>query len=73
MAGLPSEIETDGEEAKRFDLLLLKLELALLRSQPDFERLPDQVKDIADLLEEKQTIPMVREQLALIQDVQTDE
>ena len=38
-----------------------------------FARLRDQVKEIAGLLEEKATIPMVREQMPLIQDVQTDE
>jgi type I restriction enzyme R subunit len=73
VAGLPSEIEGDHEEAKRFDLLLLKLELALLRSEPSFERLRDQVKEIAGLLEEKASIPMVRDQLPLIHDVQSDE
>ena len=31
------------------------------------------MKEIAGLLEEKSAIPMVREQMALIQDVQTDE
>ena len=31
------------------------------------------MKEIAGLLEEKDAIPMVREQMALIQDVQTDE
>ncbi len=73
VAGLPSEQEAEPEEAKRFDLLVLNLQLALLRSEPAFERLRDQVKAIADLLEEKSAIPMVREQMALIQDVQTDE
>jgi type I restriction enzyme R subunit len=73
VAGLPSELEAEAEEAKRFDLLLLKLQLARLRSEPGFERLRDQVKEIASLLEEKEAIPMVREQMALIQDVQTDE
>ena len=52
---------------------MLNLQLALLRAEPGFERLRDQVKAIAGLLEEKSTIPMVREQMALIQDVQTDE
>jgi type I restriction enzyme R subunit len=47
--------------------------LARLRSEPGFERLRDQVKAIAGLLEEKVAIPMVREQMPLIQDVQTDE
>jgi type I restriction enzyme R subunit len=73
VAGLPSQIEAEAEEAKRFDLLALNLQLALLRSEPAFERLRDQVKAIAGLLEEKSTIPMVRDQMPLIQDVQTDE
>ncbi len=73
VAGLPSELEPEAEEAKRFDLLLLNIQLALLRSEPSYERLSNQVKDIAGLLEEKSAIPMVREQMLLIQDVQTDE
>lgn len=73
VAGLPSELDPEAEEAKRFDLLILNLQLALLRSEPAFERLRDQVKAIAGLLEEKSAIPMVREQMPLIQDVQTDE
>jgi len=73
VAGLPSEQETEDEEAKRFDLLMLNLQLAVLRSEPAFNRLRDQVKAIAGLLEEKSSIPMVREQMPLIQDLQTDE
>jgi len=73
VAGLPSELDPEGEEAKRFDLLVLSLQLAMLRSEPGFLRLRDQVKAIAGLLEEKSAIPMVREQMALIQDVQTEE
>ena len=63
----------ESEEAKRFDLLILRLQLARLRLEPGFERLRDQVKAIAGLLEEKSAIPMVRDQMALIHDVQTDE
>jgi type I restriction enzyme R subunit len=73
VAGLPSELEAEAEEAKRFDLLMLNLQLALLRVEPGFERLRDQVKAIAGLLEEKSSIPMVRDQMPLIQDVQIDE
>jgi len=73
VAGLPSELESESEEAKRFDLLVLNLQLTLLRSKPAFARLRDEVKAIAGLLEEKSAIPMVREQMALIQDLQTDE
>ena len=73
VAGLPSELDPENEDAKRFDLLALSLQRTLLRSEPEFERLRDRVKKIAGLLEEKDAIPMVREQMALIQDVQTDE
>jgi type I restriction enzyme R subunit len=73
VAGLPSEREAEEEEAKRFDLLILNLQLAVLRDEPSFSRLRDQVKAIAGLLEDKASIPMVREQLVLIQDLQTEE
>jgi type I restriction enzyme R subunit len=73
VAGLPSELDPENEEAKRFDLLALNLQLTVLRHEPGFARLRDRVKEIAGLLEEKAGIPMVRDQMALIQDVQTDE
>src|SRR5439155_24189322 len=73
VAGLPSELPADEEAAKRFDVLLLGLQLCVLRHEPGFERLRDRVKEIAGLLEEKSTIPMVREQMELIEDVQSDE
>jgi type I restriction enzyme, R subunit len=73
VAGLPTELEAEDEEAKRFDLLMLNLQLAVLRVEPAFKRLSDQVKAIAGLLEEKSSIPMVHEQMPLIQDIQTDE
>ena len=73
VAGLPSEIDPEGEEAKRFDLLVLNLQLAVLRIEPAFARLRDQVRAIAGLLEEKSAIPMIAQHMPLIQDVQTDE
>lgn len=73
VAGLPTELDPEKEEAKRFDLLALSLQLALLRAEPGFPRLRDRVKEIAGPLEEKRATPMVRGQMALIQDVQRDE
>lgn len=73
VAGLPTELPSEDEEAKRFDLLLLRLQLAVLHVEPAFERLRDQVKSIAGLLEEKATIPMVKAQMALIDEIQSDE
>ncbi len=72
VAGLPTQMERESEEAKRFDLLLLNLQLALLKSEPAYERLRDQVIAIAGLLEEKSSIPMVDKQMTYIQDVQTE-
>jgi type I restriction enzyme R subunit len=72
VAGLPSELVDEDEEAKRFDLLMLRLQLALLRVDSNFERWRDQVRAIAGLLEEKSSIPMVREQIPLIQEIQSD-
>ncbi|HET6912346.1 MAG TPA: DEAD/DEAH box helicase family protein [Rhodanobacteraceae bacterium] len=73
VAGLPTELDPENEEAKRFDLLSLSLQLALLRGEPGFQRMRDRIKEIAALLEEKDAIPLVREQMPLIQALQTDE
>ena len=73
VAGLPVELAVEDEEIKRFDLLLLRLQLALLHADPGYVRLCAQMRSIAGLLEEKADIPLVREQLALIQDLQTEE
>ena len=73
IAGLPAQIEPEAEEIRRFDTLILKLQLAILRSHSSFTRLRDQVKAIANLLEQKSSIPLVQAQLELIQDIQTDE
>jgi type I restriction enzyme R subunit len=70
VAGLPAEREAEPEETKRFDLLMLRLQLALLRQRPEFMKLRDQVRNIADLLAEKPNIPMIAAQMELIQEVQ---
>jgi len=73
VADLPTQLERESEESKRFDLLVLNLQLSLLNKEPSFERLREQVVKIAGLLEDKHTIPLVSRQMAYIQDVQTDE
>jgi type I restriction enzyme R subunit len=73
VAGLPSELVDDDQEAKQFDLLMLRLQLAILRHEPSYERLRKQVVEIAGLLEEKANIPMVQQQLEVIQEIQTDD
>jgi type I restriction enzyme R subunit len=73
VAGLPSELDPDDESAKRFDLIMLKLQLAILNKEPAFERLRDGVREIASGLEEKRAIPMINAQMELILELQTDE
>ena len=72
LAGLPTEIEDPDIEARQFDYLMLRLQLALLRAEPAFIRLQQTVRDLAALLSGKESIPMVREQMALILEVQTE-
>ena len=71
IAGLPSEIETDDIESRLFDLRALKMQLALAEGDTGtFERHRQRVVEIAMLLEEKSTIPVVAAQLAYLASVQ---
>ena len=72
LAGLPAELPQEDESAKRFDLLMLNLQLALLEKSGSFERYRNKVMEIAARLEGKGTIPMVAQQMALILDLQTE-
>lgn len=74
VAGLPSPLQEDKEEAKRFDLICLRLQLARLQEDAaTFERLRTQIIGIAEALESQSAIPMIQAQLDLIQQLQTDE
>jgi type I restriction enzyme, R subunit len=73
VAGLPAEIEAEDQEAKRFDLLLLRLQIGVIKPEADFARLREQVKGLASILEEKTSIPAVKQQLELILQIQSDE
>ena len=71
VAGLPSEIATDDIESRLFDLTALKMQLALAEEDPStFERHRRRVVEIAMLLEEKSSIPVVTAQLAYLASVQ---
>jgi len=73
VAGLPSAIESEHIKTRLFDLICLKLQLTLLERLPAFEHYRRKVQDMAAALEEKDAIPMVKAQMPLIQQVQTDE
>jgi type I restriction enzyme, R subunit len=73
LAGLPSALVDDDVNAKEFDLLLLRSQLALLRSESRFSGLQTNVRDFASALELLANIPMVQASLELILEIQTDE
>lgn len=73
VAALPSAVVDADQDAKQFDLVMLSLQLAVLRVEPRFTELKKSVIAIASALMEKQAIPMVRDQLQLIEEVQTDQ
>jgi type I restriction enzyme R subunit len=71
IAGLPSGIATETPEAKQFDLLMLRMQLTLLRGEPGFEKMRENVQTIARLLESQVAIPAVAAKLPLIQEIQS--
>ncbi len=73
LADLPTALPEDDEEAKRFDLLILKLQLCRLLGEPGQERLRRQVQEIASGLLEQLAIPAIREQQALLDELVSDE
>ena len=74
LAGLPSTLRDDDEDAKRFDLIVLRLQLAQLDGDAVlFERLRTQVRDIAAALLGQTAIPSVRAQEVLLDDLAGDE
>ena len=74
VAGLPSAVRDDDEDAKRFDLVILKIQLAKLEGDHlTADRLRQQVQQIASSLLNQTTIPAIAEQQALLADVAEDE
>ena len=72
VAKLPTQLEPEHEDTKRFDVVMLAAELGALRGDP-FERQRQVVMKVAAALEEQQAIPAIAQQLELIQDIQHDE
>ncbi|MGB7248728.1 MAG: DEAD/DEAH box helicase family protein [Phormidesmis sp.] len=72
LAGLPNGITQETALAKEFDLLCLKLQLAILNTSSSFEGLRDRIRDILTQLETKPTLPGIKEQLAFIQAAQAE-
>jgi type I restriction enzyme R subunit len=73
IAPLPSERGLGTEEAKRFDLLMFSLQLALLKGSKRFDTLKKQLLEIASALEDQTGIPAIAHQAVLIEEMQTDQ
>jgi len=73
LAGLPSIVSDNDTDAKQFDLLMFRAQLALLRGETRFAGLRGKIIELAAALQEKSTIPAVQEQMILILDIQSDD
>ena len=74
LAALPSSVTDDDEAAKRFDLLLLSIQLAVLDDdQRTVERLRGRVQSIAGDLLGRTAIPAVAAQQRLLADLDGDQ
>lgn len=73
LSALPSQLRDTEEEAKRFDLMILRAQLCILQSTPGFDRLKKSIQDIAEALELQESIPAIRNQMPLIQSLLTDD
>lgn len=74
LAGLPSAVRDDDEDAKRFDLVMLRRQLAQLEGDAvTAERLREVVQAIAVVLLGKTAIPSVAAQAVLLEEVASDE
>jgi type I restriction enzyme R subunit len=63
----------DDEEAKRFDMLVLRAQLSILQARPDFMGLRQKIQAIAVNLEDEMAIPAIKAEAALIHAVASDE
>ena len=73
VAGLPTQVQDDDEEAKRFDMLLLRAQLSVLQARPDFMSLREKIQGIATHLEDEMAIPAIKAEAPLIHAVASDE
>jgi type I restriction enzyme, R subunit len=69
VANLPTEVVDDDEEAKRFDMLMLRTQLSVLQAGTDFASLKEKIQKIAGALEEQTAIPAIKAEIVLIQAV----
>ncbi|NGQ92822.1 DEAD/DEAH box helicase family protein [Rhodobacter sp. HX-7-19] len=73
VSGLPSAFQDDDLAAKQFDLLVLGAMLRLLQQDATFIQYSNRIRQVASDLEALANVPLVKNHLPLILEVQTDE
>lgn len=69
LAPLPTAVRDDDENAKRFDLLLLQTQLAVLEDLAKLPPFQSRIRGIADGLLEQLSIPAIRAQEELLREI----
>jgi type I restriction enzyme, R subunit len=73
LSALPSSVRDDDEDAKRFDMLMLRTQLCMLHAEPGMQHLASAVRSLADALLGLGNIPAVSKHLVLIEAVAGEE
>jgi type I restriction enzyme, R subunit len=73
LSQLPHGLPSENPLIKRFDLICVHIQLAILQESSTLETLRDKVRDLLGNLETKRTIPMVKAQLPLIEAAQKEQ
>jgi type I restriction enzyme, R subunit len=73
LADMPTGKLDEDEAAKRFDLLILRLQLSQLQGESAEKRLRRQAQEIAAGLLEQTAIPAIREQQVLLEEISGEE
>ncbi len=73
VAGLPTTLSDEDEEAKRFDMLVLRAQLSILQAKSDFVSLREKIQRLAGDLEEQISIPAIKAEIVFIAQVASDD
>ena len=73
LAALPTQLQDTEEEAKRFDMMILRTQLCVLQGDKGFEKYQKVIKAIGAALELQDSIPAIRNEMALIQSLNSED
>lgn len=73
LSNLPTQLQDVEEEAKRFDMMLLRAQLCVLIGDQAIAKYKKLIQSIAAALEQQESIPAIRAQMVLLQSIVTVE